>query len=132
MPNVEFKGSLNPEKIEAIIRVLRKQLQLVLFGVDIVIDNVTGNYAIIDINVYPGYEGYPNFFDHLVSTISDMIDSENNLDNRLDRSNEIVLELEEQFKNGFDNVYKESIDNLDKHCLINVNEFVRKNSESAL
>lgn len=73
--NLEQRPALDLCKVEAIIRVLRHELNLLLFGIDIVIDNATNHYAIIDINVYPGYEGFPNFFEHLVDSIDDMVNS---------------------------------------------------------
>ncbi|XP_011309241.1 inositol-tetrakisphosphate 1-kinase [Fopius arisanus] len=46
-----------------------KLFGLVLVGVDVVIENHTGRYAIIDVNAFPGYDGYPHFFMDLVETI---------------------------------------------------------------
>ncbi|ERL85741.1 hypothetical protein D910_03156 [Dendroctonus ponderosae] len=41
-----------------------------LLGIDVVIENTSGRYAIIDVNAYPGYDGFPNFFDALLDCIS--------------------------------------------------------------
>lgn len=57
------------EMIETIVQRMRKVFGLVLVGIDIVIENHTGKYAIIDVNVFPAYEGYPNFFEHLIKAI---------------------------------------------------------------
>ncbi len=48
VPQIDFK------KLETIVKVLREELNLTLFGIDIVVENHTGRHAIIDINVYPG------------------------------------------------------------------------------
>lgn len=65
--------TVNEDKIKRIIRVLRKKINLLLAGFDVVIDNVTGNHAVIDINVYPSYDNFPNFFDHLLDSIDEAV-----------------------------------------------------------
>lgn len=64
---------INENKIKAIIRVLRKKIGLLLMGFDIVIDNMTGDHAVIDINVYPSYDSLPNFFEHLLDSIDEAV-----------------------------------------------------------
>lgn len=63
--------TLNEDKIKTIIRILRKRIGLLLAGFDVVIDNVTGGHAVIDINVYPSYDNFPNFFEHLLDCIEE-------------------------------------------------------------
>lgn len=63
--------TLNDDKIESIIRILRKRIGLLLAGFDVVIDNMTGAHAVIDINVYPSYDNFPNFFEHLLDSIEE-------------------------------------------------------------
>lgn len=65
--------TLNEDKIRTIIKVLRKEIGLLLAGFDVVIDNVTGNHAVIDINVYPSYDNFPNFFENLLNCIDEMV-----------------------------------------------------------
>lgn len=45
---------IDDKKLKTIVSVLREELNLTLFGIDIVVENETGRHAIIDINVYPG------------------------------------------------------------------------------
>uniref|UniRef100_A0A1B6KL67 Inositol 1,3,4-trisphosphate 5/6-kinase ATP-grasp domain-containing protein n=2 Tax=Graphocephala atropunctata TaxID=36148 RepID=A0A1B6KL67_9HEMI len=40
-----------------------------LLGIDVVVENTTGRHAVIDINAYPGYDGYPDFFESLMACI---------------------------------------------------------------
>lgn len=61
----------NDDKIKSIIRVLRQKIGLILLGFDVVIDNTTGNHAVIDINVFPSYDNFPNFFEHLLECIKE-------------------------------------------------------------
>lgn len=61
------------ETFERIVKKITEIFGLVLVGVDVVIENHTGRYAIIDVNVFPGYDGYPNFFKHLIDCIKKMI-----------------------------------------------------------
>lgn len=65
--------TLNEDKIRSIIRFLRKQIGLLLAGFDVVIDNVTGNHAVIDINVFPSYDNFPDFFEHFLDCIDELV-----------------------------------------------------------
>lgn len=67
----------NYEIFERIIAKITKTFGLVLVGVDVVIENHSGKYAVIDVNVFPGYDGYPHFFIHLVETIKLLIAEQN-------------------------------------------------------
>ncbi|GBN65358.1 hypothetical protein AVEN_131407-1, partial [Araneus ventricosus] len=53
--NESYTPTVWPEqkKMDNIVRVLHKYLGLDLLGIDVVIDNRTGHYAIIDMNVFP-------------------------------------------------------------------------------
>ena len=42
------------QRLERIARDLKKRLGLTLFGVDVIIDKRDGEYAVIDINAFPG------------------------------------------------------------------------------
>ncbi|CAB3244309.1 unnamed protein product [Arctia plantaginis] len=65
--------TLNEDKIRTVIRALRKKIRLLLAGFDVVIDNITGSHAVIDINVYPGYDSFPNFFEHFLDSIDEVV-----------------------------------------------------------
>ncbi|XP_068628880.1 inositol-tetrakisphosphate 1-kinase-like [Battus philenor] len=67
----DVKMTLNENKIKTIIRVLERKIGLLLAGFDVVIDNITGNHAVIDINVFPSYDNFPNFFEHLLDCIDE-------------------------------------------------------------
>jgi inositol-1,3,4-trisphosphate 5/6-kinase/inositol-tetrakisphosphate 1-kinase len=45
---------LKKKKLDRIVNVLRRKLQLCLFGIDVIIEDQTGRYAIIDMNSFPG------------------------------------------------------------------------------
>lgn len=59
---------------QKIVMTLRKILGMALFGVDVVIENKTGKYGIIDINAFPGYDGVPDFYETLVKFIAEEIE----------------------------------------------------------
>jgi len=61
----------NYQIFDSIVKNIREIFGLV--GIDIVIENHTGKYAIIDVNVFPGYDGYPNFFEHLIDKIKKLL-----------------------------------------------------------
>ncbi|XP_063040744.1 inositol-tetrakisphosphate 1-kinase [Engraulis encrasicolus] len=56
--------------IGALCRALRCMLGVSLFGIDVIINNQSGQHAVIDINAFPGYEGVPEFFSELLNHIS--------------------------------------------------------------
>ncbi|XP_063295123.1 inositol-tetrakisphosphate 1-kinase [Pelobates fuscus] len=58
------------EVIRSISKALRQALGISLFGIDIIINNKTGQHAVIDINAFPGYEGVPEFFNDLLNHIA--------------------------------------------------------------
>ncbi|XP_061599377.1 inositol-tetrakisphosphate 1-kinase isoform X2 [Cololabis saira] len=63
----------NDDVIRELSRSLRQALGVSLFGIDVIINNQTGQHAVIDINAFPGYEGVPEFFNDLLNHISSVI-----------------------------------------------------------
>ncbi|XP_067011901.1 inositol-tetrakisphosphate 1-kinase isoform X2 [Anabrus simplex] len=63
----------DPARFQQIVSTLRRALGMSLLGIDVVIENGSGHYAIIDINAYPGYDGFPNFFESLMTCIKNTI-----------------------------------------------------------
>ncbi|OWR50107.1 putative inositol 1,3,4-triphosphate 5/6 kinase [Danaus plexippus plexippus] len=76
----DIRMTLDEDKIRTIIRILRRKIGLVLVGFDVVIDNVSGNHAVIDINVFPSYDSFPNFFELLIESIEDTVSRSGNMD----------------------------------------------------
>uniref|UniRef100_A0A8C2ZCR8 Inositol-tetrakisphosphate 1-kinase n=1 Tax=Cyclopterus lumpus TaxID=8103 RepID=A0A8C2ZCR8_CYCLU len=76
--NVEGE-SLPPsdDVIRELSRSLRQALGVSLFGIDVIINNQTGQHAVIDINAFPGYEGVPEFFNDLLNHITSVLQSHN-------------------------------------------------------
>ncbi|GLD62394.1 inositol-tetrakisphosphate 1-kinase, partial [Lates japonicus] len=67
----------NNDVIRELSRSLREALGVSLFGIDVIINNQTGQHAVIDINAFPGYEGVPEFFNDLLNHISSVLQSHN-------------------------------------------------------
>jgi inositol-1,3,4-trisphosphate 5/6-kinase/inositol-tetrakisphosphate 1-kinase len=42
------------ERLDRIVKVVSDKLGLSLLGIDVIIENKTGRYAIIDMNAFPG------------------------------------------------------------------------------
>ncbi|XP_037096600.1 inositol-tetrakisphosphate 1-kinase [Syngnathus acus] len=61
--------------IRELSRRLRQALGVSLFGIDVIINNQTGQHAVIDVNAFPGYEGVPEFFNELLNHISSVLQS---------------------------------------------------------
>ncbi|CAI9720274.1 inositol-tetrakisphosphate 1-kinase-like [Octopus vulgaris] len=53
----------NFTKLKDLGNQLRSHLKLGLFGIDVIIECGTNRYAIIDINIFPGYKGIDSFYD---------------------------------------------------------------------
>ncbi|KAM9294320.1 LOW QUALITY PROTEIN: inositol-tetrakisphosphate 1-kinase-like [Gastrophryne carolinensis] len=73
----------NDDVIRAVSKALRKALGISLFGIDIIINNKTGQHAVIDINAFPGYEGVPEFFGDLLNHITTLLPPSSILGERL-------------------------------------------------
>ena len=43
--------------VREISRLVRKASNLALLGIDVLVEKATGNYALIDVNQFPGYSG---------------------------------------------------------------------------
>ena len=84
--------AVDEDKIKTIIRVLRKKIGLILAGFDVVVENSTGNHAVIDINVFPSYDNFPNFFEHLLDCIQETVNKSLDNDNLTDcgRIDEVI------------------------------------------
>uniref|UniRef100_A0A8P0TDZ8 Inositol-tetrakisphosphate 1-kinase n=2 Tax=Canidae TaxID=9608 RepID=A0A8P0TDZ8_CANLF len=61
------------EVIRELSRALRQALGVSLFGIDIIINNQTGQHAVIDINAFPGYEGVSEFFTDLLNHVATVL-----------------------------------------------------------
>ncbi|MCI4385588.1 hypothetical protein PGIGA_G00052360 [Pangasianodon gigas] len=59
----------------AMVKELRAELGMALFGVDVIMNIDTHTLTIIDINIFPGYEGVPKFFSSLLSHIEYLLDT---------------------------------------------------------
>lgn len=64
------------EAVAALVKELRVQLGMALFGVDVIINIHTHTLTVIDINIFPGYEGVPQFFSSLLSHIESVLDKQ--------------------------------------------------------
>ncbi|KAM3875291.1 inositol-tetrakisphosphate 1-kinase-like [Diretmus argenteus] len=62
--------------VAALARELRVQLGMALFGVDVIINIRTHTLTVIDINIFPGYEGVPQFFSSLLSHIESVLEKQ--------------------------------------------------------
>ncbi|XP_029453695.1 inositol-tetrakisphosphate 1-kinase [Rhinatrema bivittatum] len=62
--------------IREISKALRQALGISLFGIDIIINNRTGQHAVIDINAFPGYEGVAEFFTDLLNHIASVLQAQ--------------------------------------------------------
>ncbi|OXA60542.1 inositol-tetrakisphosphate 1-kinase [Folsomia candida] len=64
------------EVLQLIVREIGKAMGLRLFGVDVVVDAVSGRYAIVDVNAFPGYDGVTDFSELLADYIKQELDNQ--------------------------------------------------------
>ncbi|XP_050422238.1 inositol-tetrakisphosphate 1-kinase-like [Adelges cooleyi] len=62
-------SNIDPIKLHSIVKTISSYLNMSLYGIDIVVENNTNRHAIIDINAYPGYDGFPDFFGKLIDCV---------------------------------------------------------------
>ena len=53
---------LEEDVVNELLQRLNKEFEFTLLGIDVIIDKDTGNYGIIDINYFPGYDGVKELF----------------------------------------------------------------------
>ncbi len=53
--------TVDHKKVNKIAQTVQNLFELNLIGIDIIIDRITGDYAVIDVNYFPGYEGITDF-----------------------------------------------------------------------
>ncbi|PIK60119.1 putative inositol-tetrakisphosphate 1-kinase [Apostichopus japonicus] len=92
------RRAIEPESdtLNRLAKVLRIELGMALFGVDVIVENNSGIHYIIDINAFPGYDGVPEFrqalFNHVQQELSKVtnsilpLNSENNCPSSEDES----------------------------------------------
>ena len=65
--------SLDLQVIQNIAEVISQNLGLTMYGYDILIQTETGDYTVIDINVFPGFKEYSNVGIHIEALIRKML-----------------------------------------------------------
>ncbi|KAI2805748.1 Inositol-tetrakisphosphate 1-kinase [Blomia tropicalis] len=65
----------NKKRLDRIVKVITKELGLFLLGIDVIIENETGRYAIIDMNSFPGYDGVDNFLELYCNIVIEEIEA---------------------------------------------------------
>lgn len=61
------------ERLSTIVKTFSEKLGLTFYGIDIIIENGTSRYAIIDMNTFPGYDGVENFLSLFRDVVCDAI-----------------------------------------------------------
>lgn len=70
------------ERLNKIVKIFSEKLGLTFYGIDIIIENGTSRYAIIDMNTFPGYDGVENFLSIFRDVVCEAIpqkDTDHNL-----------------------------------------------------
>ncbi|XP_039616533.1 inositol-tetrakisphosphate 1-kinase-like [Polypterus senegalus] len=70
---MDWPGPPSEDVISTLVAELQAELGMSLFGVDVIINNETGRLTVIDINIFPGYEGVPEFFSALLHHIQSIL-----------------------------------------------------------
>lgn len=67
--DVHIAPPLNTSAIDVMTKELHNELHMTMYGVDIIASIETGKQYIIDVNVFPGYDGVPDFLDTLMEHV---------------------------------------------------------------
>lgn len=62
-----------PAIVQAIAASLRRELGVCIFGFDLITDRETGQHAVVDVNYFPGYKGFPQFHARMLELIEKML-----------------------------------------------------------
>lgn len=75
MSQMRINSRLVPsnEILSKIVEIFSGKLGLTFYGIDIIIENGTSRYAIIDMNTFPGYDGVENFLTIFRDVVCDSI-----------------------------------------------------------
>lgn len=71
------------ERLSKIVKIFSEKLGLTFYGIDIIIENGTSRYAIIDMNTFPGYDGVENFLAIFRDVVCDAIPKDTDHQNQL-------------------------------------------------
>lgn len=61
------------ERLDKIVNIFSEKLGLTFYGIDIIIENDSSRYAIIDMNTFPGYDGVENFLGIFRDVVCDAV-----------------------------------------------------------
>lgn len=65
------------EKLDKIVQEFSEKLGLTFYGLDVIIEDTTSRYAIIDMNTFPGYDGVEDFLPMFRDVVCDTIPDTN-------------------------------------------------------
>jgi len=71
------------ERLNKIVNIFSEKLGLTFYGIDIIIENGTSRYAIIDMNTFPGYDGVDNFLTIFRDVVCDAIPRDTDHQNQI-------------------------------------------------
>lgn len=85
MANITHYSPLMPSKqrLTKIVKIFSEKLGLTFYGIDIIIENGTSRYAIIDMNTFPGYDGVENFLTIFRDVVCDAVPKDINHQNQM-------------------------------------------------
>nr|XP_002120608.3 inositol-tetrakisphosphate 1-kinase-like [Ciona intestinalis] len=61
---------INEDLVNKLVQNFNQEINMTLYGADIIVCGTTGKHYIIDINVFPGYDGVDDFYQQLSNHIS--------------------------------------------------------------
>nr|XP_039259100.1 inositol-tetrakisphosphate 1-kinase-like isoform X1 [Styela clava] len=76
--DVQIAPPLETSAIDAMTKELHNELHMTMYGVDIIASIETGKQYIIDVNVFPGYDGVPDFLDTLMNHVMKKLEPQTN------------------------------------------------------
>jgi len=68
---------VNHSLIRSIVRTLGSSIEMTMYGCDVIVCPRTNKHYVIDVNVFPGYDGVDDYLEVLAKNVSDKVDSKN-------------------------------------------------------
>ncbi|ORZ16260.1 inositol-tetrakisphosphate 1-kinase [Absidia repens] len=64
------------DRLQQMADTLQGQLGLTFYGFDVLLESVTNNYYVVDINYFPGFKNFPKFQSVFVNILKDALESD--------------------------------------------------------
>jgi len=72
--DLQVPPEVNHATIRSIVETLGSSIEMTMYGCDVIVCPRTRKHYVIDVNVFPGYDGVDDYLEVLAKTVSDKVD----------------------------------------------------------